>query len=132
MIRVEDAPQFPLQADDRAMPPLIRVEDAPQFPLQADDHNMPLPTSVYYRVPTGSEILDPNVWEMNWHGTYFYTLWDAVTNGLRCGGVPGEGGDNHVVGEELVYTTPNPRLAYTYALRWVPSESNSADSTSRL
>ena len=62
-----------------------------------------------------TDILDATAWEVNWHGTYFYTLWAALKQGLRCGGIPGEGGDNHVSGGEFVYTTPNPRLAYGYA-----------------
>ena len=92
---------------------VIRAVDGPQFPPRVDDRNMSMPTSFYYRVQT--EIPDPADWIMNFHGTYFYTLWCAVTEGLRPGGVPGEGGDNHVAMEADVYTTPTSLTAYGYA-----------------
>ena len=91
---------------------VTKVEDAPPYPSLSQ---VVRPKSVYYQVLISSEISDTNGWQNNWHGTYIYTLWDIVANGLQCSGIPGEGGDNHVKGEQLVYTTPNPELAYSYA-----------------
>ena len=91
---------------------VTKVEDAPPYPSLSQ---VVRPKSVYYQVLSSSEISNTNGWQNNWHGTYIYTLWDIVGHGLQCSGIPGEGGDNHVKGEQLVYTTPNPALAYSYS-----------------
>ena len=66
----------------------------------------------YYQVPLsalGGE------WVRAYHGTYFYVLWNILMSGFLGSGLPGEGGDTHMVEAGVVYTTPNPDLAYRYA-----------------
>ena len=66
----------------------------------------------YYQVPLsalGGE------WVRAYHGTYFYVLWNILMSGFLGSGLPGEGGDTHMVEAGVVYTTPNPDLAHRYA-----------------
>ena len=46
-------------------------------------------------------------------GTYVYTAWSCIANGPRSSGMPGDGGDFKQPG---FYCTPNPWLAYDYAV----------------
>ena len=73
-----------------------------------------MPQSVYYTVPSFNCNSNTRHWERRWHGTYFYVLWNIVAEGLSCSGIRGEGGDTHMT-QPVVYTTPNPQLAYSYA-----------------
>ena len=68
--------------------------------------------SHYYQVPLsnlGGE------WVRAYHGTYFYVLWNILMAGFLGSGIRGEGGDTHMEGEGVVYSTPIPDLAYSYA-----------------
>ena len=68
--------------------------------------------SHYYQVPfTDLE----GEWVRAYHGTYFYVLWNILISGFLGSGLRGEGGDTHMVEAGVVYTTPNPNLAYRYA-----------------
>ena len=68
--------------------------------------------SHYYQVPLGDL---EGQWERAYHGTYFYVLWNILMSGLLGSGCSNEGGDTHVSEAGVVYTTPNPNLAYSYA-----------------
>ena len=92
---------------------MTKVQGALQYPVEFGDR--PKPKSVYYQVAVAPGILEADQWTESWHGTYTYCLWNIVLNGLQASGVQGEGGDTHVWGEQLVYTTPKPGLAYDYA-----------------
>ena len=66
----------------------------------------------YYQVPL-SDL--EGEWVRAYHGTYFYVLWNILNSGFLGSGLRGEGGDTHMVEAGVVYTTPNPALAYRYA-----------------
>ena len=91
---------------------------APQYPEYRDelmDSLMPHKNtchSHYYQVPLGHL---EGVWDRAFHGTYFYVLWNILISGFLGSGHRGEGGDTHVDEVGVVYTTPNPDLAYRYA-----------------
>ena len=68
--------------------------------------------SHYYQVPL-SDL--EGEWVRAYHGTYFYVLWNILISGFLGSGLRGEGGDTHMVEAGVVYTTPNPDLAYRYA-----------------
>ena len=91
---------------------VAKVDDALQYPSPDD---VVMPKSVYYTVPSCLCDSEASGWETRWHGTYIYTLWNIVAEGLKSSGTRGEGGDTHMR-QPVVYATPNPQLAYSYAL----------------
>ena len=89
---------------------------APQFSELMDSGtpstNRNACASHYYQVPL-SDL--EGEWVRAYHGTYFYVLWNILISGFLGSGLRGEGGDTHMVEAGVVYTTPNPALAYRYA-----------------
>ena len=73
--------------------------------------------SLYYEVPLDIDIKKNQFaeWSQAFHGTYFYTLWNILSSGFLGSDLKNEGGDNHLSASDIVYTTPNPDLAYSYA-----------------
>ena len=70
--------------------------------------------SHYYEMPLDIDYHDGR-WVRAYHGTYFYTLWNILISGFMGSGIKAEGGDTHMPEPGIVYTTPNPDLAYSYA-----------------
>lgn len=93
---------------------VTRDDRAPQYHelLNAGAFCTEARVSHYYRV--GLDDFEGE-WVRAYHGTYFYVLWNVIISGLLGSGFRGEGGDTHISEAGVIYTTPNPDLAYSYA-----------------
>ena len=101
-----------------------RVEEAPQFHELlnggVDWQGVKPSESHYYQIPPDIDNLELDgrscEWVRRYHGTYIYTLWNILVSGFMGNGVKDEGGDTHIPNAAgIVYTTPNPDLAHSYA-----------------